>query len=485
MLENIAIIIAVIFCEIYLYLVIRALFSSRSQGHQFSHLKNLDSAIASYSKLIQKNPRDTKSYLARSSAYIQQERLTEALADCDMVTLLEPDNPYAFLNRGAIYGLHNEHEKCIDETTRCLELKPDTLDALINRAHTYARLGNIDAALSDFARIIELAPRNPEHYFERGNCFLNLHKYPEAIADYTHALKQRDKTWEYYYRWDCHQKRGIAHTKLGQLKQARVDFDLALKHCLFHEAIRLDPHDLDNYILRGTLYYCAEQYQNALLDFLKIQEHAALTPDQQVLLGFCYLKLGEVQQAKTIFRQAEEVNVYSAAINQNPGDPENYLGRGVLRFYLEEYQLAIEDLTHALKLGEQFAELLAARGSAYEKLGQYELAQQDLEMAISNTPDCPTAYFYLAWMLATCPEPQYRNGPRALELAQRNLELLPEINWNSLSVLAAAFAESGDFESAIKWITQAMKLAQNEDKTDCEKQLQCYERNQAYTDLDP
>ena len=485
MLENIAYIVAAVFCEIYLILMIRGLFSSRSQGPHFSHLKNLDSAIASYSKLIQKNPRDTKSYLARSSAYIQQERLTEALSDCDMVTLLEPDNPYAFLNRGAIYGLQNEHEKCIDETTRCLELKPDTLDALINRAHTYARLGNIDAAQSDFARIIELAPHNPEHYFERGNCFLNLHKYPEAIADYTHALKQRDKTWEYYYRWDCHQKRGIAHTKLGQLKQAREDFDLALKHCLFHEAIRLDPHDLDNYILRGTLYYCAEQYQNALLDFLQIQKQTTLTPDQQAILGFCYLKLGEVQQAKAIFRQALESNVYNADIDQNPGDPGNYLDRGILRFELQEFQTAIDDFNHALKLGEQSEELLAARGSAYLKLGKYDLAKQDYETALSRAPDCPTTYFCLAWMLATCPEPQYRNGPRALELAQRNLELLPEINWNSLSVLAAASAESGDFEEAIKWITQAMKLAQNEDKTDCEKQLQCYERNQAYTDLHP
>ncbi|MBN70697.1 MAG: hypothetical protein CME32_15620 [Gimesia sp.] len=485
MLENIAYIVAAVFCELYLILMIRGLFSSRSQGHQFSHLKNLDSAIASYSKLIQKNPRDTKSYLARSSAYIQQERLTEALSDCDMVTLLEPDNPYAFLNRGAIYGLQNEHEKCIDETTRCLELKPDTLDALINRAHTYARIGNIDAALSDFARIIELAPRNPEHYFERGNCFLNLHKYPEAIADYTHALKQRDKTWEYYYRWDCHQKRGIAHTKLGELKQAREDFDLALKHCLFHEAIRLDPHDLDNYILRGTLYYCAEQYQNALRDFLYFQEHKPLSPEQQAILGVCYLKQGEVQQAKNFFRQALERNAYSADIDQTPGDPGNYLDRGIIQYQLQEYQSAIDDFNHALKLGEKSEELLAARGSAYLKLGKYDLAKQDYETALSRAPECSTTYCCLAWMLATCPEPQYRNGPRALGLAHRNLELLPEINWNSLSVLAAASAESGDFEGAIKWITQAMKLAQNEDKTDCEKQLQCYERNQAYTDLTP
>lgn len=29
-----------------------------------------------------------------------------------------------------------------------------------------------------------------------------------------------------------------------------------------------------------------------------------------------------------------------------------------------------------------------------------------------------------------------------------------------------------------------MELAQNEDQTDCEKQLHCYERHEAYTDLD-
>lgn len=485
MLENIALITAMIFCEIYLFLVIRALFSSRSEGHQLPQQKELDATVARYSKAIQKNPLNIKSYLTRSSAYISQDRLEDALADCDMVTLLEPDNHIAFLNRGAIYGMMGDDEKCINETSRCLELKPDHLNALINRAHTYARLGNINAALCDFARAIELEPVNPDHYFERGNCFLNLQKYSEAIEEYTLALQQRDKNWDYYFQWCCYMNRGFAFTKLGELKQARADYERALERCLFHEAIRLAPDDFTSYLQRGNLYYCAEQYQNALHDFLKVQKHSDLSPEQLVLLGYCYLNLGEVTQANAILRNAQELNVFEDAINRNPGDSTNFLERGIFRYYLEEFQLAVEDLTHAFKLGEQSAELLPSRGAAYLKLHEYAKAIHDFETAIQNHPDSPYAYNGLAWLLATCPDEAFRDGKQSLKLAKRNCELVPNPEWNDLGTLAAAYAATGSFDDAIHLAKESLARAPEHEKADCQTRLEHYERNEAYLDLEP
>ena len=65
----------------------------------------------------------------------------------------------------------------------------------------------------------------------------------------------------------------------------------------------------------------------------------------------------------------------------------------------------------------------------------------------------------MAWLLATSPEESLRNGSKAVELAQQANEL---VNGNSpviLRVLAAAYAETGDFPKAIEAGQQALALA--------------------------
>jgi len=49
--------------------------------------------------------------------------------------------------------------------------------------------------------------------------------------------------------------------------------------------------------------------------------------------------------------------------------------------------------------------------------------------------------------LATCPEDPYRDGARAVELAQKAYELNPHVY--ILDTLAASYAENGQFQEAI------------------------------------
>ncbi|MBW8183217.1 tetratricopeptide repeat protein [Shewanella nanhaiensis] len=94
----------------------------------------------------------------------------------------------------------------------------------------------------------------------------------------------------------------------------------------------------------------------------------------------------------------------------------------------------------------------------------------------------------VAWILSTCPEAKYRNGDRALELAQSLVKANQEDPTN-LDNLAAAYAEIGDFSAAI--VTQqkaihALKLSEQVDRSDeFELRLQTYEQNKPFREKVP
>jgi tetratricopeptide (TPR) repeat protein len=67
-----------------------------------------------------------------------------------------------------------------------------------------------------------------------------------------------------------------------------------------------------------------------------------------------------------------------------------------------------------------------------------------------------------AWVLATSLDDHLRDGERALKLATKAAERTGHQTPHILSTLAAAYAETGDFESAKKWSQKAVELAQKE-----------------------
>ena len=89
----------------------------------------------------------------------------------------------------------------------------------------------------------------------------------------------------------------------------------------------------------------------------------------------------------------------------------------------------------------------------YAQNKQYDLAIADLEAGLKLKSDADYLYKELAWLFATCPEEAYRNAKRALEYA--NQAVAKEKDAVSLTLLAAAYAENGNFEEAVKTQEQA------------------------------
>src|SRR5262249_27205387 len=118
-------------------------------------------------------------------------------------------------------------------------------------------------------------------------------------------------------------------------------------------------------------------------------------------------------------------------------------------------------------------------GTLLADLGRFEEAQQAYERAVaiqSRVPSIPRqdprprmleAYYSnnLAWFLATCPDPRFRDSGRAVELAKKTVETDAKNAgfWNTLGV---AHYRDGDWKAAVAALEKGMSLRNGGDGTD-------------------
>jgi hypothetical protein len=81
----------------------------------------------------------------------------------------------------------------------------------------------------------------------------------------------------------------------------------------------------------------------------------------------------------------------------------------------------------------------------------------------------------LAWLLATSPDGEIRDGKRSVQLAEQACELTHYKAAHILSTLAAGYAEQGDFKAARKWSQKAVEVAGDAEKDNLRKELESYE----------
>jgi hypothetical protein len=94
-------------------------------------------------------------------------------------------------------------------------------------------------------------------------------------------------------------------------------------------------------------------------------------------------------------------------------------------------------------------------------MGRYAEAVEVFRQGLQYAAQDPGLNRRLAWLLATCPADEVRDGEEALRLAQaaREAHPSPSSDPHILDTLAAAYAESGDCIKAGEIAEQAIQAA--------------------------
>ncbi|HUY87278.1 MAG TPA: tetratricopeptide repeat protein [Pirellulales bacterium] len=137
---------------------------------------------------------------------------------------------------------------------------------------------------------------------------------------------------------------------------------------------------------------------------------------------------------------------------------------------------AVEYFTRAIKAEPKRSWAYNLRGIALQEEGRYDEALKDYSIAVRLNPRDAAALNNRAWILATCPDDQQRDGQLAVTSAQQACKLTNFRQPIYLDTLAAAYAAAGDFKSAYNWQAKAIKqLPHDEDfQREARERLELY-----------
>ena len=206
----------------------------------------------------------------------------------------------------------------------------------------------------------------------------------------------------------------LAHMKLGEALAEHNKNAEAIRHYL--EALRINP------------------------DFVQV-----------------HFNLGDVHASLGNFEDA--VYYYNEALQKKPdfAKAHNNLGNAMARQGNSE--AAVYHYNEALKINPNYA-------GAYYNLGKIAANQGKIEEAILHyrkvlllNPIMKEALYNLSWTLATHENDKIRNGEEAVKLAEKLCKITQYNQPLALDALAAAYAETGQFDAAVLTAQNALKLA--------------------------
>ena len=238
-----------------------------------------------------------------------------------------------------------------------------------------------------------------------------------------------------------------AYIRRGLIWNEKKDWDHAIAD--YDAAIRLDPNSATAYLNRGNSRYKAKDCDHAIADY-----DAAIRLDPNSAAA--HLNRGDCWYNKKDWDHA--IADYDAAIRLAPNSAYAYLYRGVAWYNKKDWDHAIADYDAVIRLDPNSTPAYLGRGHAWYVKRNWDHAIADYDAAIRLDPNSVAAYDACAWLLATSPTDEVRDGKRAIQYATKACELSSWKEPEYLDSLAAAHAEVGDYPRAVQRQEEALRL---------------------------
>lgn len=204
-------------------------------------------------------------------------------------------------------------------------------------------------------------------------------------------------------------------------------------------------------------------------------EQIARDPDDQRLYP------GRARALLCLGKYDDAIADYTRAISLDP-KWFDYFGRGLAYKAKGDSKQAIENFDQGIAIDSKVPALYVYRGAVFASEGKSAAASADFAKVQTLVSENPRRLNDYAWRLATSPVAAYRDGPAAVLYANRACDLTTRNKASVMDTLAAAAAQNGQFDDALKWQRAALAADPPLDRDDYEARLALYEKHQPYRD---
>ena len=225
----------------------------------------------------------------------------------------------------------------------------------------------------------------------------------------------------------------------------------------WRKALELNPDDSKAHFNLGYSMFERGELDKAIEEYRRACE---LDPEDAVVHANLALALAQTGKL------GEAIDHYRKALALNPGNPMVEADLGVALFENGKSAESMEHLKRAVELDPENAEAHSKLGSILAKSGQVKDAVPQLEKAVALGPDSVEYQFNLGYVLG-----QMGSFAEAVPHMEKAVELSGGKEWQSLSMLGAAYFQSGRAADAVQATRRALDVAVREHNEEAAKNL--------------
>ncbi|MGA2258918.1 MAG: tetratricopeptide repeat protein [Thermoguttaceae bacterium] len=395
----------------------------------------------------------------------EAKQIDEAIEFGRLAVQQKPEDPTFHGNLALALTDKGLWDEAIAEYRKALELQPDDYRSRFQLGRIYARLGRQKEAADEYRAMLAAEQDFPQIRFYLANALAGSNAFDAAVEQYRKALDRLPGSGEIWHNL------GVILQRCGKAREAVEPLQ---------RAVELMPGNAE---FRHDLAVVLREQGKASEAIEQLQQAVALAPFNAVYqreLAVALIATG---------RGSEAIAHYRAALNVSAGDVEAQRGLGEALLAEGKTDEAAEVFRKLLVVKPDDAEAHSKLGDVLFISGRVRDAVVQWREELRLSPNNEKLMNDLAWILATLPDDSLRNGKEAVQLAQQAVKLSGGKQPSLLDTLAAAYAEAGRFQDAVRTAREALQQATEQGNQrlaeSLRKRLKFYEEGKPWRDAPP
>ncbi|KAL2490048.1 Hsp70-Hsp90 organizing protein 3 [Forsythia ovata] len=230
-----------------------------------------------------------------------------------------------------------DFETAIQHYTKATELDDEDISFLTNRAAVYLEMGKYEDCIKDCDKAVE---RGRELRLDFKMIARALTRKGTALVKMAKSSKDYEPAIEAFHKALTEHRNPDTLKKLNDAEKAKKELE---------QQEYYDPQMADEEREKGNQYFKEQNYPEAVKHYTEALKRNPKDPKAYSNRAACYTKLGALPEG---LKDAEK------CIELDPTFAKGYTRKGAVRFFMKEYEKALETYQEGLKHDPQNPELL-------------------------------------------------------------------------------------------------------------------------------